>query len=154
MTNTPAELRRAEAKWGPAGIAGFQIVPDLLLKHQASLELTATEMLVLLNVTMHWWYPDQRPFPRSSIIAKRMGVQTRTVQRAMERFRELGLLTKVKETANGGEREVCDLTGLVSKLAEFAETDPDYWHRVSLREAETTHITKNIGSRPSRAQRF
>jgi DNA replication protein DnaD len=138
MTNA-TEQRRAEAKWGPAGIAGLQIVPDLLLKHQTSLELTATEMLVLLNVTMHWWYPSQRPFPRSSIIARRMGVQTRTVQRAMERLRELGLVTKVKETINKDqEREVCDLSGLVSKLAELAETDLDYKHRVTLREETAT----------------
>jgi hypothetical protein len=134
MTNGSAEQRRAVAKWGAAGVAGFQIVPDLLLKHQAALELTPTEMVVLLNVTMHWWYPDQRPFPRSSIIAKRMGVQTRTVQRAMERLREVGLLEKVKETPEGGvEREVCDLGGLVIKLSKLAETDADYLHRVGVK---------------------
>lgn len=131
MTSSTA-TQRAAAKWGPAGMAGFQIVPDLLLKHQMGLGLSATELLVLLNVTMHWWYPEQRPFPRSSVIAKRMGVETRTVQRAMERLRGLGLMEKVTETTESGEeREVCDLSGLVRALAKLAEADPDYLHRTS-----------------------
>jgi hypothetical protein len=53
----------------------------------------------------------------------------------MERLRELGLVTKVKETINKDEeREVCDLSGLVSKLAAIAETDTDYIHRITLRK--------------------
>ncbi len=123
------ETQRIAAKWGPAAMAGFQGVPDLLLKNQSRLDLTATEMLVLLNITMHWWYPDQRPFPRSTIIAKRMGVETRTVQRAISRLQELKLLQKVKEISDGEEREVCDVSGLVAALSAFAKDDPDYLHR-------------------------
>jgi hypothetical protein len=63
--------------------AEFQIVPDLLLKNQKTLGLNATEMVVLLNVLMHWWHRDQKPFPRSTTIAKRMGITVRTVQRAL-----------------------------------------------------------------------
>jgi hypothetical protein len=64
-----------------------------------------------------------------------MGVDTRRVQRALERLRELGLVTKVKEAINKDkEREVCDLSGLVSKLAKIAETDTDCRHRIKLRE--------------------
>ena len=59
------------------------LVPDVLLKSQTSLGLNATELVVLLNLTMHWWFPKQKPFPRSQTIAQRMGVDVRTVQRAM-----------------------------------------------------------------------
>ena len=135
------ETRRAAAKWGPAGNAGFQVVPDLLLKNQEALHLSPTELIVLLNIAMHWWYPEQRPFPRSSIIAKRMGVQTRTVQRAMERLRELGLMQRITETTpEGEERQVCDFSGLVAKLAKLAETDRDYIHRMSARGAKTHEV--------------
>ena len=51
-------------KWGAAALAGFQTVPDLLLKHQKTLKISSAEMVVLLNVLMHWWYRDQMPFPR------------------------------------------------------------------------------------------
>lgn len=132
MSNQP-ETRRVVEKWGAAGHAGFQLVPDLLLKNQAKLGLSPTDLVVLLNITMHWWYAGQRPFPRTSIIAKRMDVQTRTVQRSVERLRQLGLLQKVKETlSDGGEREVCDLTGLVEQLSHLAIDDADYQHRVAL----------------------
>ncbi len=38
------ETQRIAAKWGPAAMAGFQGVPDLLLKNQSRLDLTATEI--------------------------------------------------------------------------------------------------------------
>ena len=60
------------AKYGEVSIAGFQAVPDLLLKHQNDLGLSTTDLTVLLNVLMHWWYPGNKPFPRPTAIAKRM----------------------------------------------------------------------------------
>lgn len=78
------------AKYGEASIAGFQAVPDLLLKHQRELGLSPTDLAVLLNVLMHWWYPEKKPFPRSTTIAKRMGVTPRTVQRSLQQLEELG----------------------------------------------------------------
>ncbi len=124
------------AKWGEAANAGFQSIPDVLLKNQAKLGLTPTDMLVLMNITMHWWYPTQLPFPRSKTIAGRMGVEVRTVQRALATLKKLGLLVKVMEpSAEGVEREVCDLSGLVKRLGGLAKHDPSYLARTKLREA-------------------
>jgi DNA replication protein DnaD len=118
---------RAVAKWKEAGKAGFQVLPDLLLKKQSELGLSATDVVVLLNLTMHWWYAEQRPFPRSTTIAKRMGVDIRTVPRCMRNLIDLGLVKKVTETPpNGAERQVCDLSGLVRRLTAMALDDPDY----------------------------
>lgn len=120
-------MTRTKEKWQKAADAGFQMLPDILLKKQFELGLSPTEMLVLLNITMHWWYADQRPFPRTTTIAKRMGVDERTVQRAMRRLINLGLLEKEKEETQGGaQREVCDLSGLVERLSAFAEREADY----------------------------
>ena len=86
-------------------------MPDLLLRHQADLELTATDLVVLINLTLHWWYPDQRPFPRSSTIAKRMGIDRRSVQRSLAKLNEKRLVEKVTETlSDSTDRQVCDLT--------------------------------------------
>lgn len=95
----------------------FQLLPDILLKKQIELGLTATDMLVLLNVTLHWWYADKRPFPRTSTIAARMGIEPRTVQRTLRKLSDLGLMKRVIETAEDGtQRLVCDLSGLGSRL--------------------------------------
>jgi predicted transcriptional regulator len=122
MTDTSPRALRAFDKWGEAASAGFQLVPDLLLKNQASLELTSTDMLVLLNVLMHWWYRDQRPFPRSTTIAARMNVEPRTVQRSLAKLEDLGLMHRVtEELPDGEERRVCDPAGLKRKLEELAK---------------------------------
>src|SRR4051794_11793815 len=98
----PPRASAVTAKWGEAADAGFQLLPDVLLKNQSLLGLTATELVVLINITMHWWYPAQKPFPRSTTIAQRMGVDARTVQRAIGRLTELGLIRRTRmQTATG-----------------------------------------------------
>lgn len=110
------------AKYGEASIAGFQAVPDLLLKNQAALGLSPTDLVVLLNVLMHWWYPAQKPFPRSTTISNRMGVSSRTVQRSISELEKVGLLARVRD----GDRTYLDPGPLVAKLVELAKSDTDY----------------------------
>lgn len=127
MKNSAPRALRAFDKWGEAATAGFQLVPDVLLRNQAKLELTATDTVVLLNVLMHWWYADKRPFPRSTSIAARMDVQPRTVQRSLARLHELGLVKRVtEELPDGEERQVCDPSGLKQRLIELAKADPAF----------------------------
>jgi hypothetical protein len=118
-------------KWGVAADAGFQMVPDVLLKSQAVLGLSATELVVLLNLMMHWWYPEQKPFPRATTIAERMSIEVRSVQRAMARLRELGLIKREKIATEAGERTVIDLGGLVARLGELAVCDVAYRPRLA-----------------------
>ena len=84
------------AKYGKAAIAGFQAVPDLLLKHQHDLGLSATDLVVLRNVLTNWRYPGAEAVSRSTSIAKRMGVTPRTVQRSLQQMEELGFLIREK----------------------------------------------------------
>lgn len=111
------------AKYGEASVAGFQAVPDLLLKHQHDLGLSAIDLVILLNVLMHWWYPGQKPFPRSSTIATRMGITTRTVQRSLQHMEDINILTREKTTASP---TYLDPSPLVSKLQALAVKDTDY----------------------------
>src|SRR4051812_47546342 len=122
----PAAFLPSTRKWGAAAQAGFQILPDILLKQQNELGLSATELVVLINLTMHWWYPEQMPFPRSTTIAKRMGLDVRTVQRAMNRLQRLRLIEKKKVKEEGDELTVFDLTGLVQQLGLHARHDTSY----------------------------
>lgn len=121
------------AKYGEASIAGFQAVPDLLLKHQNNLGLSPTDLAVLLNVLMHWWYPEKKPFPRSTSIAKRMGVTPRTVQRSLQQIEELGLLIRERDTRGP---TYLDPAPLVEKLEALAEKDADYLIRRRRRDGE------------------
>ena len=125
---------RAFEKWGDAGIAGFQALPDLLLKKQVELGLSPTDMLVLINVLMHWWYRDQRPFPRNITIATRMGIDTRTVQRSIKKMIDLDLIGREEEKTEEGEtRTVIDVSKLVNRLSAFAQKDENFLYRKSRR---------------------
>jgi hypothetical protein len=123
ITTTEATAGAVYEKWGEAARAGFQAVPDLLFKHQDSLQLNPTELVVLLNVLMHWWYRHQKPFPRPTTIARRMGSTVRTVQRAIAKLESEGLLVR---QIGPNRVPVLDPEPLVQRLSEFAKTDPDY----------------------------
>lgn len=128
-TEGRAAFGAAARKWGEAARGGFQLLPDVLLKSQAVLGLSAAEMVVLINLTMHWWYPDQHPYPRSTTIAQRMGVDVRTVQRALARLAELDLIERVKVADGAADSAQINLSGLVSKLDKLVRDDPTYQFR-------------------------
>ena len=114
-------------KWGPAAQAGWQALPNVLMKNQGRLGLSATELVVLINLLSFWWYVDELPYPRVSTIANRMKVTTRTVQRALQHLARKGLVTKRTEISkHGEEHEVFDPEGLVKILQGLAFQDSDY----------------------------
>ena len=110
-------------KWGDAAQLGFMAVPDVLMKNQSELALTSQEFVVLLNLLMHWWYADQKPFPRSTTISKRMGISARSVQRMIQRMVNRGLLARTKQ-ANGNTS--IDPSPLVARLNELALHSPEH----------------------------
>ena len=93
--------------------SGFVALPMALLRLQAKLELTPTDFGVLANILAHRWKAGDVVFPRTTTIAKRMGVTVRTVQRSTTKLAKLGYIEKVI-TTNG--MRAYDATPLVGKL--------------------------------------
>jgi DNA replication protein DnaD len=117
FADVPVTARRVQAKFGVVADAGFQAVPDVLLLHQAELNLRSEDLNVLLQITTHWYVPEKMPFPWTSTIAKRMGVSTRSVQRSLRRLVKLKLIGKVRRE----DRKIAyDLKPLVTKLEPLA----------------------------------
>lgn len=107
----------AMSRWGAAGADGFQPVPHALFKHQAALELSNSEMVTLLNILDFWWLSDRLPFPGVAMLAKRMGVSERSVQRAVERLEQRQLVKRsVIDLPDGEKRRGFDVSGLVARL--------------------------------------
>jgi predicted transcriptional regulator len=132
------EMSAPMEKWGMALDAGFQVLPDLLLRHQRELKLTANDLVVLLHLTMAWWVRDRHPFPRTSTIARRMDASDRTIQRSIDHLRKLKLIYKTtRKDAAGENRPTYDLSPLAAKLKEIALTDPLSQRRRLLRAGET-----------------
>ena len=113
-----------EAKWGDALIAGFQVMPDALIRGQHLLKLNATDMVVIANLNQAWWFEQNMPFLQPNTIAKRMGVSERSVQRSLSRLRKLGYLDQVRQRLNDGTvRYYHDLSGFRAHVAELARRD-------------------------------
>jgi hypothetical protein len=117
-------------RWGSAVDAGFLAVPNILVRAQNKLGLTPNDLVVVLNIIMHWWHRDRRPTPRSTAIAKRTGLGPRTVQRSLKKLERKGLITRVRISRDKTEY---DLDGLRSMLA--AEARSDVWYRPDLLSA-------------------
>lgn len=125
VTHSPTSPK---TKWGKAvtgGRNGFQVLPDVLVRNQGHLGLSSTEMVVLVNILMHWWErePEKMPHPRAEQIAKRIGTSTRTVQRCIDSLCSAGLLEwmPTERGENGLSVRRLDVRRLVQKLQEIAE---------------------------------
>jgi predicted transcriptional regulator len=125
--DTGAQKETPRSRWGEALDAGFQVVPDVLLRKQQELGLTPTDVVVLLNLTLHWWYQESsKPCPKTSSIALRMGVDTRTVQRSFKKLEDLGFLKRVKAHRNKHGKAIpraFDMSQLVHKMKLAAKND-------------------------------
>ena len=114
-------------RWGDAVASGFTAVPNSLIRAQVELGLTPNDIVVLLNLLVHWWYRDRLPFPRTSIIATRTGLSQRTVQRTLATLQRKGLVTKIR---GADQRSRYELDGLRKALSSYAVMDP--WNRPNL----------------------
>jgi DNA-binding MarR family transcriptional regulator len=127
-------------RWGSAVDAGFVAVPNSLVRAQDKLGLSPTDLVVLLNIIMHWWHRDRRPSPRSTAIAKRTGVGHRTVQRSLNKLVKKGLIARVRVAKDKTEYS---LDGLREHLAAQARNDA--WYRPDLIRGGGTEIRAGAG---------
>jgi predicted transcriptional regulator len=134
-------------KWGEAARAGFQPVPDTLLVKQRELGLDSTDLVVLLNLTSFWWFRDAPPFPRTNIIANRMGVTTRTVQRSLKKLEVKGYIRR--DDFHDGTKvfPAVYFEGLVEKLVSLAKSDAALSVRL-MRSANPNNEFSGMGESP------
>lgn len=119
-------LGRIEGKYGEASKGGFQGLPDILLKSQSTLGISSLEMVVLINILSFWWYAEKLPFPTAATISKRIGVSSRTIERAIKALTAKELLKREKSEDG---KNCIDPCLLVEKLNSLVQTDTDYMVR-------------------------
>ena len=117
------------------GATGFTAVPGVLIRYQDELGLSATELVVLLNLIAHWWRGEELPYVRPTMIARRMGVGSRTVDRALLSLQRKGLVQRLAPEKREGRTTIrrFELQGLVGKLEMMAD-----WHRTAMAQAGRT----------------
>lgn len=117
----PTARRRSEEKWGIAVMArGFCIIPALLLRAQARLGLSATQLALLIQLSDFWWDDGKHPWPKKETLGQRLGLKEKQVQRHVRALEERGYVKRIaRVTRHGRTSNAYDLSGLVSKLAEL-----------------------------------
>lgn len=119
------EIKKHVEKWGKTNIsAGWTIVPNSLLENQARLGLSCIDMMVLINLIMHWWEKDNAPRPAKKRLANILGVSTKTIQRSMVNLEQCGALKRIERYREGGDggrtTNNHDLTPLVELLTPMS----------------------------------
>lgn len=104
-------------KWGKENLKeGWVAIPSSLLFIQKELGITPLGMNIIQNLVLHWWKKEDSPFPSQEMMAKRMGVSTRSIQREIKDMTKKGLIYKSKK--NGSRLNEYNLAPLVEALKD------------------------------------
>lgn len=118
-----ADTRKtSEKKYGkPVMDLGFCIVPSLLMQAQARLGINPVQFNIIMHLADIWWDAAQRPWPKKQLLAERMGMSERQVQRQIAELESAGLVQRIERTrpGRGKTSNEYDLSGLVKRLKEL-----------------------------------
>lgn len=140
----------AEQKWGPDVMKlGFSIVPSLLFKAQHRLGLSTTQLAVLLQIMDHWWDSDRNPWPSKGLLATKLGMHARQVQRVIAQLEERGYVSRIVRSTHAGGKlsNEYDLSGLAAALKKFA---PEFQKIEDEARAKRRAVMKKGGLRPEK----
>jgi DNA-binding HxlR family transcriptional regulator len=100
---------------------GFCIVPSLLMQAQARLGINPVQFNIIMHLADIWWDAAQRPWPKKQLLAERMGMSERQVQRQIAELESAGLVQRIERTrpGRGKTSNEYDLSGLVKRLKEL-----------------------------------
>ena len=115
----PKERQQSEKKWGKAVIAlGFSILPSIIFRAQSRLGLSPTQLTVLLHLADCWWHEDRMPFPSKAVLAERMNLSPRQIQRYLTELEDGGFIERKERFAEhkGQISNQYNLAGLIAKL--------------------------------------
>jgi DNA-binding MarR family transcriptional regulator len=126
MSSDPKKptLKANEKKWGKENIdAGWTLVPNALLVHQASLGLTPMDINIILQIARYWWESDNHPFPAKKTIADCIGVTPRTVQKRIQELEKANFIKRIerRETNSGSKTNIYRLTPLIEALLPYSK---------------------------------
>jgi hypothetical protein len=121
---TANAARMSERKWGRdvMEVRNFCLFPSLLLHAQARLKITPTQLALLMHLIDFWWDADRKPWPRKALLAERVGLSSRHVQRQIAELEALGLVKRNERfsRSKGKLSNEYDLSGLVERLKQLA----------------------------------
>ncbi len=113
-------------KWGDELLdSGYVQVPNALVKHQADLDLTPTDMDLIVQAAA-CFRQDDTMSPSGRLLAERMGISERQVTRLKKRLMSLGYLQCTEQSIAGRRiADDWDFSGLMDSLKRLMSERPD-----------------------------
>ncbi len=134
-----ANERKLVRKWGKINMrAGWVGFPSAVIQFQDQLQLNSAELNVLLQIADHWWDPERHPYPSKGLIAKRMRMYPRSIQRIIARLESRNLIERVeRKHPHGGNRSnEYHFAGLIRAMEPFAKEIIDKYEKRSREKAQ------------------
>jgi len=111
--------RRPEDKWTKGLISlGFCTVPSIIFWAQGRLRLTTEQFTTVLQLADFWWDAGEPPFPTKELLAGRMRMGARQVQRHLTALEKKGIIKRIPRY-RGPKNQIAngyDMNPLVKKL--------------------------------------
>ncbi|WP_262033711.1 helix-turn-helix domain-containing protein [Serratia liquefaciens] len=119
--DSPFEIpEKILAIWGRSILgSGWTSIPNELLKNQAKLGMSNTELVLVIHLVSFIHNAEARVFPSIKLLSERMSQDRRTIQRTLGKLVEQDILRiKVRSTGKNdkGMTNIYDLTPLMLKL--------------------------------------
>lgn len=136
-------IKENDAKYGKKVMEnGYTMVPSILLRAQGRLGLSATHLAILLQLMEYWWYKDNPARPSQKVLAARMGMKVRTLQRYLKALSDAGFIRceqRHHADHNGNQPNIYHLDGLVAKLKKL---EPEFTAQRTKAIAEKEDLEK------------
>ncbi len=114
---------RLLAIWGRSILSsGWSSIPNELLKNQSRLNLSNTELVLVIHLISFMHHADARVFPSINLLSERMSQDRRTIQRALSKLEAKKIIRKrIRSTSKSdiGMTNIYDLTPLMLKLIGY-----------------------------------
>jgi predicted DNA-binding transcriptional regulator YafY len=97
------------------------------MQAQARLGINPVQFNIIMHLADIWWDAATRPWPKKQLLAERMRMSERQIQRQIAELEAAGLVRRIERTrpGRGKTSNEYDLSGLVKKLQalepEFTE---------------------------------
>lgn len=117
----PKDSYQFASKWSEriAG-SGHTALPNLLIIHQAELDITASEFITLIGLLLHKW-DDKDPYPSANRLATYSGLTHITVRRNLRSLEKKGIIWR---NLREGFTSEYSIKSLIEKLDIYPQSNP------------------------------
>lgn len=123
---TKKPRRRPEDKWTKGLISlGYCTVPSILLWAQGRLKLRTEQFNIVMQLADFWWDANEPPYPTKEMLAVRMGIGARQVQRHLTKLEEKGYVQRVPRY-RGPKHQIANGYALAGLVAALVKLEPEF----------------------------